>query len=85
MVEPREVTPVSRFTGRIEAVDKVDLRAHVEGFVEAIRFRDGADVEAGQLLFVMEKRPYIAKVKEAEAAVLAADGSLKLADRQVDR
>ncbi len=84
-VERREVTPVSSFTGRVEAVDKVDLRARVEGFVQEIRFREGADVQAGQLLFVMEKGPYIAKVKEAEAAILAAEGSLKLADLEVER
>ncbi len=84
-LERREVTPVSSFTGRVEAVDKVDLRARVDGFVQEIRFREGADVQAGELLFVMEKGPYIAKVKEAEAAILAAEGSLKLADLEVER
>lgn len=84
-IERREVTPVSSFTGRVEAIDKVDLRARVEGFVEEIRFAEGADVEAGQLLFVMEKGPYRTKVKEAEAAILAAEGALKLADLEVDR
>lgn len=84
-LERREVTPVTTFTGRIEAVDKVDLRARVEGFVEEIRFEEGADVGVGQLLFVMEKGPYEAKVKESRAAILAAQGSLKLADLEVDR
>lgn len=84
-VERRDVTPVTSFTGRIEAIDKVDLRARVEGFVEEIRFEDGADVSAGQLLFVMEKAPYRAKVNENKAAVLAAQGSLKLADLEVER
>jgi membrane fusion protein (multidrug efflux system) len=84
-VERRDVTPVTSFTGRIEAVDKVDLRARVEGFVQEIRFEDGADVGAGQLLFVMEKGPYQAKVNEDKAAIIAATGSLKLADLEVDR
>lgn len=81
----RDVTPVASFTGRAEAIDKVDLRARVEGFVQEIRFEEGADVQAGRLLFVMEKGPYLAKVNEAKAAILAAEGSLKLADIEVER
>src|SRR5262245_40055944 len=50
-----EITPSSTFTGRIEAVDKVDLRARVDGFIEQQLFKEGADVKAGDMMFTLEK------------------------------
>ena len=61
-VQPTAVTPGAGFNGRVVAVDDVQLRARVTGFLEKRLFEEGADVEAGELLFVIEKAPYQAVV-----------------------
>lgn len=80
-----DVRPTYRFTGRIEAVMKVDLRARVDGFLEKRLFREGADVKEGELLFTIEKGLYKAAVDEAQAGILTAEASLKLANVEFDR
>jgi membrane fusion protein, multidrug efflux system len=72
-VEQRDVTPSTSFTGRIEAKDKVDLRARVEGFLEQELFTEGQDVAAGGLLFVIEKAPYEAVVAQRQAELASAE------------
>ena len=52
-----DIRPQYRFTGRVEAIYKVDLRARVDGFLEKRLFIEGADVKEGELLFTIEKRP----------------------------
>lgn len=71
-VEPKEVTPVATFTGRIEAVDKVELRARVEGFLVQRNFEEGATVHEGDLLFVIDKAPYEALVAQRRAELASA-------------
>ena len=66
-VVAEDIRPTSSFTGRIEAKDKVDLRARVDGFLEKRLFTEGADVKEGDLLFVIEKGLYQAAVDEAQA------------------
>lgn len=80
VVETRDITPTSRFTGRIEAKDKVDLRARVEGFLEQQLFTEGQAVEAGDLLYVIEKAPYQAEIENVEAAIARSQATLDLAD-----
>ncbi len=80
-----DVRQTYRFTGRIEAVMKVDLRARVDGFLEKRLFTEGADVKEGELLFTIEKGLYQAAVDEAKAAIVTAEASLKLADVEFDR
>ena len=70
----------SRFTGRVEAKDKVDLRARVEGFLEKRLFEEGQDVKAGDLLFVIEKAPYQAAIENVDAAIARAQATLDLAE-----
>jgi len=84
-VEAKELRPSISFSGRVEAVDKVDLRARVEGFLEKRLFTDGADVKEGELLFVIEQAPYKASIDEAKAAIDKAAAALKLADIEVER
>ena len=79
-VEPRDITPSTSFTGRIEAMDKVDLRARVEGFLEQRLFTEGQDVKVGDLLFVIEKAPYQAEIENVEAAIARAQATLDLAE-----
>lgn len=80
-----DVRPTYRFTGRIEAVMKVDLRARVDGFLQKRLFTEGADVKEGELLFTIEKGLYQAAVDEAKAAVVTAEASLKLAEVEFAR
>ncbi len=84
-VAKQDVTPRSSFTGRIDAVNKVDLRARVQGFLEQRLFDEGADVNEGQVLFVIEKPRYEAAVADAKGAIERAEGALKLANVEVDR
>jgi membrane fusion protein, multidrug efflux system len=79
-VEQRDVTPSTSFTGRIEAKDKVDLRARVDGFLEQRLFTEGQDVKAGDLLMVIEKAPYQAEIENVEAAIARAQATLDLAE-----
>lgn len=73
------VAPTTSFTGRVEAVDSVDLRARVEGFLERRLFEEGADVAVGDVLFVLEKAPYEASVERVKATVARAEATLQLA------
>jgi membrane fusion protein (multidrug efflux system) len=84
-VTAAEIKPATTFTGRIEARNKVDLRARVDGFLEKRLFTEGADVKEGELLFVIEKGLYQAAVDQAKAAVETSEATLKLADLDVDR
>jgi membrane fusion protein (multidrug efflux system) len=84
-VAERDVTPTLTFTGRIVAVDTVDLRARVDGFLQERRFTEGDDVARDQVLFEIERERYEADVQAAEGAVLAAEGTLRLAEIEVDR
>jgi membrane fusion protein, multidrug efflux system len=74
-VQPTEVTPGVGFNGRVVAVDEVQLRARVTGFLEQRHFEEGADVEAGDLLFVIEKAPYQAVVEQRQAELASAEAN----------
>ena len=74
-LQPTEVTPGSGFNGRVVAVDEVQLRARVTGFLEQRRFEEGADVQAGDLLFVIEKAPYQAVVEQRRAELASAEAN----------
>jgi len=84
-VTAAEIKPTMTFTGRIEARNKVDLRARVDGFLEKRLFTEGADVAESELLFAIEKGLYQAAVDQAKAALETAESTLKLADLDVDR
>src|SRR5262245_31228527 len=84
-VTSEEIRPTSTFTGRIEAKDKIDLRARVDGFLQKRLFTEGADVKEGDLLFVIEQGLYQAAVEEAKGALEKAEATLKLADLEVQR
>ena len=74
-LQPTEVTPGAGFNGRVVAVDEVQLRARVTGFLEQRRFEEGADVQAGELLFVIEKAPYQAVVEQRRAELASAEAN----------
>ena len=79
------ITEWYEFTGRFEAIEAVDVRARVSGYLEEIRFEDGDLVEQGQVLFVIDPRPYRAAVEQLEAQVASAQAQVDLADAELRR
>jgi multidrug efflux system membrane fusion protein len=75
----KEIVEFDEFIGRFEAVDQVDIRARVSGYVDKIAFTDGATVKAGDLLFKIDPRPYQAALDEAKASLEAAKARLDFA------
>jgi RND family efflux transporter MFP subunit len=73
------LTEWDEYTGRFESTDTVDVRARVDGYLDSIHFRDGAIVRAGDLLFVIDPRPYEAVLEGARADVVRAQTRLELA------
>lgn len=65
----REVVEWDEYTGRLEAVESVEVRARVNGYLQSIHFTDGAIVRKGTLLFVIDPRPYQEELYRATAAV----------------
>jgi membrane fusion protein (multidrug efflux system) len=84
-VEPMPVTETSEFIGRIQAVDRVSLTARVIAFLEERRFVEGAEVNAGDLLFRLERTQYEADVEKQEAAVAESTARLTNANIQLQR
>ncbi|MBK1711665.1 efflux RND transporter periplasmic adaptor subunit [Rubrivivax gelatinosus] len=81
----QDVAPWSAFSGRLEAVEHVELRARVSGTVLASHFREGALVKAGELLFSIDPAPYAAEVERAQAQVLAAQARLNYTRSELER
>lgn len=63
----REVTEWDEFTGRLEAVESVEVRPRVTGYIESVNFNEGSIVHKGDLLFVIDPRPYRAELAKAQA------------------
>ena len=78
----RDVRPWDEYTGRIAAVDSVDLRPRVSGYVERVAFDEGQLVKKGDLLFVVDRRPYAAALAQAEAQLERARSEAALAAAQ---
>lgn len=74
--ERRPVTESNEFVGRIEAVNRVELRARITGFLEAQLFREGQEVRRGDVLFRIERAPFEAEMERARANVAAAEAEL---------
>ncbi len=81
----KDIVEDDEFVGRFEAVDTVDLRSRVSGYLDQKHFVDGSLVEAGQLLFTIDKRTFEARLREAEAQARVAESQLKFASEQYDR
>jgi membrane fusion protein (multidrug efflux system) len=82
----RKTTPIyTEYVGRTEALETVEIRARVEGFLEKIHFEEGEEVEAGQLLYLIDQRPYKAALLDAKAALAQAQAALGKANKDVDR
>ncbi len=75
----------SDFTGQFEAQDSVEIRARVSGYLESVNFSDGQLVEKGDLLFVIEPRPFEIALDSAKAQLAQAEAELELAKVQLER
>jgi multidrug efflux system membrane fusion protein len=75
----REITDYVDFTGRTEAIQLVDIRPRVTGYLVKMPFREGSEVKQGDLLFEVDPRPYQAQLDQAEGQVKLAEAQLKLA------
>ena len=71
-LKPETVKPFAEFSGRIEAVDYAEIRPQVAGRITEIRFKDGQEVKAGDILFVIDPRPYQAAVAKAAGDLASA-------------
>ena len=87
VVEARRqpVTESSEFIGRVEAIDRVELRARITGFLEERLFQQGTEVEEGKLLFRMERAPFEAQLEQARANVASAEAQLANARTSLTR
>lgn len=73
------------YVGRFVAVDAVEVRARVSGYLDAIHFRDGQMVKKGDLLFTIDRRPFQHALEQARASLDQARANLAFADADLDR
>jgi len=81
----RKVTEFDEFTGRFEAVERVEVRPRVSGYISSVNFKDGSEVKKGDVLFVIDPRPYIAERDKARAQLAQARSQAVLARSERDR
>jgi RND family efflux transporter MFP subunit len=63
----KEITEWDEYTGRFRAVEKVEVRARVSGYIDAIKFKDGEMVQASDVLFIIDQRPFQITLQQAQA------------------
>jgi RND family efflux transporter MFP subunit len=81
----REIVEWDEYTGRLQALDAVEIRPRVSGYIQSIDFADGAIVKEGDLLFVIDPRPYQATLKRAQAEVELATSRIAQAQSETVR
>ena len=85
VVVERPVAQTQEFSGRLEAVEHVDIRPRVSGFITAVNFKPGAEVKKGEVLFVIDPRPFQAEADRAEATAKSARAKAELARLELAR
>jgi membrane fusion protein, multidrug efflux system len=81
----REVQHWDEFTGRIEAVESVELRPRVSGQIDSVNFAEGSEVEKGAVLFTIDPRSYRAALEQARAELARAENQAELARAELVR
>lgn len=84
-VVARDITEWDEFTGRLEAVDSVAIRPRVSGFVAAVKFDEGSIVKRGDLLFLIDPRPFQTEVDRLRAELLRARATVERAQNELAR
>jgi RND family efflux transporter MFP subunit len=82
---PRKLSEWDEYTGRLAAVASVEVRARVSGYLESTHFKEGTEVKAGDLLFVIDPRRYDAELAQAKAELERAQAGLELAIAEAER
>lgn len=80
-----EITEWDEYTGRFQAIESVEVRARVSGYLESIHFTDGEIVDKGDLLFVIDPRPFEAALAAAQARQAEAQARIEVAERDLAR
>jgi membrane fusion protein, multidrug efflux system len=81
----RTVTEWDEFTGRFQAIDHVSIRPRVSGYLQSTHFHEGAMVKKGELLFVIDPRPYEAAAEEAQGQLQTAQAQVTFTARDLER
>jgi RND family efflux transporter MFP subunit len=81
----KPVTEFDEFTGRFEAIDRVEVRPRVSGYISSVNFTEGSEVKKGDVLFVIDQRPYAADLKHAQAQLAQTKSALTLAKSEKAR
>jgi RND family efflux transporter MFP subunit len=84
-VVQKPITEFDEFSGRFEAVERVEIRPRVSGYIVATHFQQGHEVKKGDVLYVIDPRPYQAALKHAQADVARAKTQLALAQSERER
>lgn len=84
-VEQKQTQSWDEFSGRLEAVERVEVRSRVSGAVLSAHFREGALVKQGDLLITIDPDPYVAEVERQKAAVSAAEARVSLTRSELER
>lgn len=84
-LEPHTVPIYTEYVGQTEAVNTVEIHSQVQGILQQIAFKEGSIVKKGQLLFVIDPRPYQATLKEAQASLEVQKETVNNAQKIVDR
>jgi len=85
VVIQRAVTETQEFSGRLEAIEVVAIRPRVSGYITAVNFKPGAEVKKGEVLFVIDPRPYQAEADRTKAVAAAAQARADLARLELQR
>jgi RND family efflux transporter MFP subunit len=81
----KTVVDQDEYVGRFEAVDAVEVRARVSGYLDAIHFKDGQTVKKGELLFTIDRRPFQIALEQAKANLSQAKANLAFAETDLNR
>ena len=81
----REVVEWDEYTGRLESPESVEVRARVSGYLNKVHFREGKEVNKGDLLFTIDRRPYQAEFDRADAEHQRAESQAELAKNDAER
>ena len=85
VVVEKTIAETQEFSGRLEAIDRVEIRSRVSGFITAVNFKPGSEVKKGDVLFVIDPRPYQAEADRAQAAASSAKAKADLARLELNR
>src|SRR4051794_26365190 len=73
----KEITDYAEYTGRTAAVESVQVRARVNGYLEKVHFKEGAEVTKGAVLYEIDPRPYAAALRQADSQITLQEAQLR--------